>query len=102
GAEIGASYRIFDSFRSHTFWAAWSLTHSAPIEELPIPVDPNAMVWPRPRYGYSGFTRFRYAYSDARRHTYDITPSEGRRFSIDAGVRRPTRGMALASGSSVV
>jgi hypothetical protein len=101
GAEIGASYRFFDSFRSHTLAAYWSLTHSAPIDGLPIPVDPNAVVWPRPRYGYSGLTRFRYAYNDARRHVYDITPSEGRRFSLDGTVRRPTRGQAISTASTV-
>jgi hypothetical protein len=101
GAEIGASYRFFDSFRSHTLAARWSLTHSAPIDGLPVPIDPNAVIWPLPQYGFTGTTRFRYAYSDARRHIYDITPSEGRRFVVDGAVRRPTRGTTLASGSGV-
>lgn len=100
GFEVGASYRIFDSFRRHDLGAFYSLTHAAPIDPLPIPIDPNVIVGPRPAYGPTGLARLRYAYSDARQHTYDITPSEGRRLSVQGAVRHPSRGEAITTGSA--
>lgn len=102
GGEIGLSYRFYDSFRTHSLSANFGLQHTDANEELAIPRDPNRFVDARPRFGFTSSTRFRYAYSDVRQHTYDITPSEGQRVSADLSVRSPQRGARGTSGSAVL
>lgn len=103
GGELGASYRFFDSFRSHSLSASFGLQHADANESFEIiPNDPNSYIDVRPNFGFTSTTRFRYAYSDVRRHTYDITPSEGQRVSADLVVRTPHRGEAVTSGSAVI
>lgn len=103
GGEIGASYRFFDSFRSHSLSASYALQHAAANESFELlPRDPNRFVDLRPSFGFSSTARFRYAYSDVRRHTYDITPSAGQRASADLAIRAPQRGEGSTSGSAVL
>lgn len=102
GGEIGASYRFFDSFRSHTVGASFGVQHAALNDRLELPYDPNRYVDARPSFGFTTTTRLRYAYSDVRRHTYDITPSEGQRLATDLAVRTPERGERTMSGSAVI
>ncbi len=100
GGELGISYRFPRSFHVETFSLSYGFNYSRTREPFRGLLDPNDPPPTFPSLGLSGVVRGSWSYSDARRHIYDMTPSEGRNFGFGFTITHPLFGSEQRSLSA--
>ncbi len=83
GAELSVRRTFPRSFHRDSVYFGYSLSHLSAAEPLPDEFDPNTPPPRFPELGRLATINAGWSYSDTRRHTYDMSPSEGRSFSFD-------------------
>ncbi len=83
GGSAGISYPLLRRFHTHRFSLDYAVTHIDNREPFGGRLDPNDPPPSVPQLGFITSLRAAWTYSDARRHIYDMTPSEGRTFGVN-------------------
>ena len=99
GAEVGFSYAFRRALHSERIGASYSLSSLRKAEPFGGVLDPNTPPPVLPLTGRLATLRLSWSYSDARRHTYDMTPSMGRTLGVSVSLAHAALGSAFDAAS---
>lgn len=92
GASADVTFPILHPLRGQSVGAGYTLRWIAPRQDYGGRLDPNDPPPVLPETGLFPSARASWVFSDVRRHFWDITPSEGRRLTLRAGLAAPFLG----------
>ncbi|MBC7172432.1 MAG: PD40 domain-containing protein, partial [Polyangiaceae bacterium] len=92
GGSASIRYDLPDTFHHQSLNASYSVTHIGKTEPFGIVLDPNAPPPVLPLTGLFAGATIGYSFSDVRRHSFDISPSEGRSFGMSLSAADPVLG----------
>jgi hypothetical protein len=99
GADVGMSRTFPRTFHHNTVSANYTLSHLGSLEPFGGRLDPNTPPPIIPERGRFASARLGWFFSDARRQTWDISPSAGRTLSASLNVADPLLGSRFRSTS---
>ncbi|MEM9069559.1 MAG: hypothetical protein AAGE52_13685 [Myxococcota bacterium] len=97
GGNVGFAYGFRRGLHSETISASYALSYLRQAESFGGNLDPNTPPPVLPVTGRATSLRVGWSYSDVRRHTYDMTPSEGRSLSLSVAASHPVIGSRFRS-----
>ncbi len=99
GADVGFSYRFRRALHTERVGASYSVAYLRKAEPFGGSLDPNTPPPVLPVTGRLATLRLSWTYSDARRHTYDMTPSMGRSLGLSASFAHSALGSNFNAAS---
>jgi len=97
GGRLSVSYVVPRSFHRNRIAASYGLTWSRNLSSFEGQLDPNFPPPRAPPTGLNADVGLSWSYSDARRHTFDYTPSEGRTIATNVNFSHPAFGSRFKS-----